>query len=156
MRNVPNFRANRCRIRDGELGSSDDYGNNGAFAISTFGSTTMIELNVVVSDAGGWDHVSVSKSYRCPTWEEMCFIKGIFFRDDEWVMQLHPPKDKNISHHNYCLHMWRPQTQEERETLRTMYLVSYPEWIYGDNFPTAEHGIPIPAPIMVGAPPEDE
>ena len=56
----------------------------------------------------GWDHVSVSLPGRCPTWEEMCHTKALFFRDNEWVMQLHPPESENISNHPYCLHLWRP------------------------------------------------
>src|SRR5262245_54586743 len=26
-----------------------------------------------------WDHVSVSLSHRCPTWDEMCWVKDLFF-----------------------------------------------------------------------------
>ena len=38
---------------------------------------------------GGWDHVSVSPANRnrqvCPTWEEMCEVKEIFWEDEEEV-----------------------------------------------------------------------
>lgn len=55
-----------------------------------------------------WEHVSVSTPRRCPTWEEMCKIKDLFWRPDEWVVQFHPPESANVSNHAYCLHMWRP------------------------------------------------
>jgi hypothetical protein len=36
----------------------------------------------------------------------MCWVKDLFFDDDEWVLQFHPPKDKNINIHPYVLHLW--------------------------------------------------
>jgi hypothetical protein len=66
---------------------------------------------VIFSWGGGWDHVSVSFNNRCPTWEEMCQIKDLFFEPDECVMQLHPPKKDYINNHPYCLHLWHPTTQ---------------------------------------------
>jgi len=68
-------------------------------------------LDIVASNGGGWDHVSVSLLNRCPTWDEMEFVKRLFFRDTEAAFQLHPPiKDyKNIM--PYCLHLWRPQAE---------------------------------------------
>ena len=56
----------------------------------------------------GWDHVSVSVAHRCPTWEEMCFIKKQFFFRDECVLQFHPDESSYVNHHPYCLHLWRP------------------------------------------------
>lgn len=70
-------------------------------------------LKVIVSSAMPtegimWEHVSVSLKNRCPNWQEMNFIKNIFWSDDEAVMQLHPPKKDYVDCHPYCLHMWRP------------------------------------------------
>jgi len=56
----------------------------------------------------GFDHVSVSLSDRTPTWEEMDYVKRLFFRPDEVCYQLHMPPADNISFHPYCLHIWRP------------------------------------------------
>ena len=67
----------------------------------------------VISGCGeGWDHISVSLKHRCPTWNEMKFIKNLFFEPDELVIQFHPPeKDyKNIG--ETVLHLWRPWDQE--------------------------------------------
>ncbi len=62
----------------------------------------------VASNGEGWEHVSVSLPYRCPTWKEMCHIKSIFWDDDEVVLQYHPKKDEYVNFHPYCLHLWNP------------------------------------------------
>jgi len=54
-----------------------------------------------------WQHVSVSLPSRCPTWKEMCFIKDLFWHEDETVVQFHPPKSEYINNHSFCLHLWR-------------------------------------------------
>ena len=76
------------------------------------------DLFVIVSDgtdwseAGfappAWEHVSVSLGTRCPTWEEMNFVKDLFWRSDECVIQFHVPKVQHINCHPYCLHLWKP------------------------------------------------
>ena len=65
-------------------------------------------LRVIASVGDGWDHVSVSRRTRCPSWEEMEFIKRLFFRKDETAMQLHVPAADHINCHPFCLHLWRP------------------------------------------------
>jgi hypothetical protein len=55
-----------------------------------------------------WDHVSISTKSRCPTWEEMEFIKRLFFERDECAIQLHVPPRDHVNNHEYCLHIWRP------------------------------------------------
>ena len=62
---------------------------------------------IVASWGGGWEHVSVSLKNRCPTWDEMCMVKEIFWKDDEVVVQFHPKKSEYVNIHPYCLHMWR-------------------------------------------------
>ncbi len=66
-------------------------------------------FRIIVSWGGGWDHVSVSLIDRCPTWAEMCWIKGIFWNENESVIQYHPAKDEYVNCHEYCLHLWKPQ-----------------------------------------------
>ena len=63
----------------------------------------------IASFGGGWDHVSVSLSNRCPTWDEMCVIKDIFFRENECCIEYHPAKQDYINVHPFCLHIWKPQ-----------------------------------------------
>ena len=90
----------KYRVTSGPLASDASYGNNGMFLWRKF--------TIVASDQLGWQHVSVSLPTRCPTWEEMCRIKGMFWDAEDCVMQLHPPKSKYVNNHNFCLHLWRP------------------------------------------------
>lgn len=55
-----------------------------------------------------WEHVSVSCRNRCPNWEEMTFVKRLFFDDTETVIQFHPPESDYVNHHPFCLHLWKP------------------------------------------------
>ena len=55
-----------------------------------------------------WDHVSVSRIDKVPTWEEMCYVKELFFDDTECVIQYHPPKSVYVNNHPNVLHLWRP------------------------------------------------
>jgi hypothetical protein len=93
------------RVRFGKMGSDDLAGNNGAFCIPT---PDAVFLNVIASHGGGWEHVSVSTPLRVPTWDEMCFIKDMFWDDTDCVVQYHPPKADYVNQHPHCLHMWRP------------------------------------------------
>lgn len=69
-------------------------------------------LNIVASWGLGWDHVSVSRPDRCPTWEEMDRVKRAFFHPWEVAYQLHPAVADHINCHPFCLHLWRPQHAE--------------------------------------------
>lgn len=55
-----------------------------------------------------WDHVSVSLKNRCPTWNEMTYVKDLFFLPEETVFQFHPPQSEYVNLHPYTLHLWRP------------------------------------------------
>lgn len=115
--------------------------NNGAF-LGKHGSTM---LRIIASDGGGWDHVSVSLPTRCPTWEEMCWVKRLFFSPDEVVMQLHPATSNYVNNHPHCLHLWRPQSAEEIARIRDDW---GDEWQYGDLVSPGR--IPLPPTDMVG------
>lgn len=69
-------------------------------------------LFVIASDGEecGWEHVSVSlpdSKDRCPSWDEMCIVKALFWDDDEAVIQFHPPKADYVNAHKGCLHLWK-------------------------------------------------
>jgi hypothetical protein len=65
---------------------------------------------IICSWGLGWEHVSVSipSSSRCPTWEEMCYVKGLCWNEDETVIQYHPAKQDYVNYHPFVLHLWRP------------------------------------------------
>jgi len=96
------------RVTEGPMSSTSIDGNNGYFLVTRRNT----QLVVIASDEMGWDHVSVSHQGRCPTWEEMCIVKELFFKPQEWVIQYHPAEEDYISRHPYVLHLWRPQNQD--------------------------------------------
>jgi hypothetical protein len=69
-------------------------------------------LRIIASDGMGWDHVSVSLADRCPTWDEMEWVKRELWDPGDCVMQLHVPVADHKNCHPYCLHLWRPQFAE--------------------------------------------
>ena len=56
----------------------------------------------------GWEHVSVSTNRRTPNWQEMAFVKDLFWDEEETVVQFHPPKSQYVNNHPHCLHLWKP------------------------------------------------
>jgi len=84
---------NEYRIREGELGSTEEIGNDGAFLIPY----QSFNLRVIASDGKGWEHVSVSLQNRCPNWREMCFIKDVFWDAEDVVIQYHPAKSEYVN-----------------------------------------------------------
>ena len=69
--------------------SSPEDGNNGLFFIP--GRTPRDMMKVIASDGMGWEHVSVSKQYECPTWDEMCKVKGLFWdHPEDWAGPVSP------------------------------------------------------------------
>lgn len=101
MRHVPNLKAERYRV---EHPYGPASGNNGALIVKGPNGN----LAVIVSDGMGWEHASVSRPDRCPTWEEMMSVKELFWREDEWVIQYHPSRELNVNVHPFCLHLWNP------------------------------------------------
>lgn len=55
----------------------------------------------------------MSRKDRCPTWEEMCQVKDLFWDDEDVVMQFHVPSKDHVNNHPYCLHLWRPVYNSE-------------------------------------------
>ena len=98
----------RLKGSNGNMGDS----GNGYFKVYVNGRSFF----VIASNGGGWDHVSVSYHSQnrksCPTWDEMCAIKDMFFEEEETVVQYHPPKSEYVNIHPYCLHLWRPNNQD--------------------------------------------
>ena len=84
-------------------------GQDGGSGYVQFGK---MQASVIWSNGGGWEHVSVSFNHRCPTWEEMCEIKNMFFHPHEVVVQYHPAESEYVNTHPYCLHLWRPLEQD--------------------------------------------
>ena len=99
----------RLALHEKEHYGVNGDGGNGCFKVYV----NAISFHIIASNGGGWEHVSISpkNQKRCPTWDEMCAIKNMFFNDDEVVMQLHPMKSDYINRHPYTLHLWKPLTE---------------------------------------------
>lgn len=93
------------RVLSGPWKSKPGEQSHGQFFVE-FESHT---LTVLACDGSvdGWEHVSVSLRNRCPNWREMCFIKSLFWEEEDAVIQIHPPKSQYVNNHPYCLHLWR-------------------------------------------------
>ena len=70
--------------------------------------------NVIFSWGGDWEHASVSilGANRCPTWDEMCFVKNLIWKTNECVMQYHPSESQYVNNHPYVLHLWKPTKEK--------------------------------------------
>ncbi len=99
------------RVRNGAIGTDPSYGNNGVFILTYNGRKAKArKMQAIVSDGMGWEHVSASLIMRrqhAPTWNQMCFIKDLFWDDEDTVIQYHPPKSEYVNCHPYVLHLWR-------------------------------------------------
>lgn len=86
--------------------------SSGAFLIQSSRRKSQL-IRVIASEDGGlWEHVSASLETRTPTWDEMCFVKNLFWDEEDCVIQYHPPKSEYVNCHPYCLHLWRPIGKE--------------------------------------------
>lgn len=72
--------------------------------------------NCIASNEFGWEHVSVhivdKKIKRIPTWDEMCYVKSLFWEEEDWVIQYHPAKSEYVNNDEFVLHLWRPLTSD--------------------------------------------
>lgn len=100
----------KCRYKNKPWGTSDGM-HHGLFFIPTKGNVILKVLSSGLQDPK-WFHVSVSLPNRCPTWEEMCLVKELFYGDDALVVQYHPKKEDSVNNHSYCLHLWQNMEQE--------------------------------------------
>lgn len=83
-----------------------DPAGNGVFIVRTFKSGR--RFNVIATDGGGWDHVSVTpldKPNKIATWDEMCEIKDMFFLPEEEAIEFHPKKSEYVNLAKNCLHL---------------------------------------------------
>lgn len=90
--------------------STSADGNNGVFHLESVEPGW--RLMVLASDGGGWEHTSVSANrgdkQRTPTWKEMCYVKKLFWDDEDVVVQFQPRASEYVNFHPNVLHMWRP------------------------------------------------
>ena len=67
------------------------------------------ELFILVGSlSGAWEYVQVTAPDRCPTWEEMKFVKDCCWDEEDVCFQLHPAKSRYIDKSEFSLWIWRP------------------------------------------------
>lgn len=92
--------------------SDPSYENNGVFIFPHY-KIKDYQIRCIISEGEGWEHASVTIAKkrkfpsRCPTWEEMCWVKDQFWNDDETVVQFHPMKSEYVNCHPFVLHLWK-------------------------------------------------
>lgn len=108
---------NEYRIRVGDFGTTDAYGNNGGFLIPS-PTRKRRTFQVFASDGLGWEHISVcvrigtGAEVQTPLWEEMQYLKQLFWDAEDVVMQLHPAEKNYVNMAANVLHLWRPVGKE--------------------------------------------
>lgn len=112
------------RLEKGVWASAPDWGLNGIFtvkgpsgALEVAGATAegpqVLAVNgmrTVRHLSTGWEHVTVEGVHpnRTPTWDDMAFVKDLFWRPEEWVVQYHPAHSEYVKASPHRLHLWRP------------------------------------------------
>lgn len=83
----------KYRLVTGRMGSNANFGNNGAFVIPSPISEGR-KFVIIASDGMGWEHVSIHCERKneqfTPYWDEMCFIKDLFWDDEDVVINCIP------------------------------------------------------------------
>lgn len=99
------------KLEDGRVEGDSSWGAYGKFILQ---GPCGERLCIVASGADdddivseGWEHVSVSTARRVPNWREMCFVKDLFWGEEEWVVQFHPARSEYVNNHPNVLHLWR-------------------------------------------------
>lgn len=100
------------RVSGGAWGSTSADAMTGAFIITGPNGAKLRILSSGADTQFGWEHVSVSLDWRTPRWDEMSFVKDLFWGEDECVVQYHPPRLDHVNHHPFCLHLWKPTSAE--------------------------------------------
>ena len=97
-------------------------GEDGFHALWTDPVTQRV-YSIILSWGGGWEHLSVTpyKNDKTPSWDFMCKMKEMFFRDDEACVEYHPKKEDYVNDLPHCLHIWRP-LEEKLPTPPSIYV----------------------------------
>ena len=103
-------------VEAGRIAGDRGAGPYGAFRLTH--PDTGRTLQIIASDGRDWaaeglvwpvwEHVSVSTGTTVPRWEEMRWVKGLFWEPEEWVVQYHPAAASYVNVHERVLHLWKP------------------------------------------------
>jgi hypothetical protein len=60
---------------------------------------------------------------RIPYWDEMEFVKELFWDEDDTVVQFHPAKSNYVNVNPNVLHLWRPCDGWDELQMPPLYMV---------------------------------
>ena len=84
-------------------------GGAGIIRLPRNNKTGFTKATIIWSWGMDWEHVSVCPfNGSMPTWDDMCFIKDMFWNEEDCVIQYHPPKSEYVNNMPNCLHLWKP------------------------------------------------
>lgn len=76
------------------------------YACQSLDGLRVIVSGAVEADGRRWLHVSVSRSDRLPSWEDMTRVKALIIGPDRYAYQIHPPAILHVNLHPRVLHLW--------------------------------------------------
>jgi len=96
-------------LKDGPMEEEDIDENlrTGKFRNSMFvhdGFTVM--FTVENHGTSAYQHLSVSRKERYPSWDEIVLFRSLFFEDDDEIVQVIPKESDYVNVHDNCFHMW--------------------------------------------------
>src|SRR5574344_698188 len=74
-------------------------------------ANTRESYEVRFTKANGWEHLSVTGK-KTPSWDLMCKMKDVFFKDDECCVEYHPAKKDYVNNDLHMLHIWKKTNSE--------------------------------------------
>lgn len=81
-----------------------------AFVFDSPDSADVLTLRIgnLDDDIDIWEFAAVEAEWRCPTWNEMKFVKDHLWAPEDVCLQLHPQQSRYINKSEFCLWIWRP------------------------------------------------
>ena len=83
-----------------------DRTSDGAGYLHKSGDMSVIESIAIELDGKRWQHLSVSRRDRLPSYEELAFVKRCWIGKDKYAYFVFPPEAKHINIDKFCLHLW--------------------------------------------------
>lgn len=72
----------------------------------TVGGLRVIYSLDTLDDGEEWEHVSVSRRDRLPSWGDLMLVKELFIGPEREALQLLPKRSEHINLARCCLHIW--------------------------------------------------
>ena len=76
------------------------------FSYGTGSGLYVIISGDIESDGNRWIHLSVSRKNRLPHWNDIKRVKHDFLGDDSSAIQVFPPTNEWVNHHEFVLDLW--------------------------------------------------